>query len=183
MGIFRYSHENALWWMPWDLTDHQSTLVQVMAWCRQATSHYLSQCWPRSPSPYGFTRPQWVKYWTIDCSSFPFPVSLCIIQIYICHISIMIPFLQVSFCVKQVSGKVKCKIFKHQSSLIWGLYFLRTHVIIEEILYFKSPAIIQFYACSLCGGYCQWITDTYQYPTVCNNRWLLISDGSNWSMR
>ena len=23
----------------------QSTLVQVMAWCRQATSHYLRQCW------------------------------------------------------------------------------------------------------------------------------------------
>ena len=32
-----------------------------MAWCHQATSHYLSQCWPRSPSPYGVTRPQWVK--------------------------------------------------------------------------------------------------------------------------
>ena len=38
-----------------------STLVQVMAWCRQATSHYLNQCWPRSPTPYGVTRPQWVK--------------------------------------------------------------------------------------------------------------------------
>ena len=32
-----------------------------MAWCRQATSHYLSQCWPRSLSPYDVTRPQWVK--------------------------------------------------------------------------------------------------------------------------
>ena len=38
-----------------------STLVQVMAWCRQATSHYLSQCWPRSLSPYGVTRPRCVK--------------------------------------------------------------------------------------------------------------------------
>ena len=44
-----------------DFTDDQSTLVQVMAWCRQATSHYLSQCWPRSLMPYGVTRPQWVK--------------------------------------------------------------------------------------------------------------------------
>ena len=25
-----------------------STLVQVVAWCRQATNHYLSQCWPVS---------------------------------------------------------------------------------------------------------------------------------------
>ena len=39
----------------------RSTSVQVMAWCRQATSHYLSQCWPRSMSPYGVTRPQWVN--------------------------------------------------------------------------------------------------------------------------
>ena len=43
------------------LTDDKSTLVQVMAWCRQATSHYLSQCWPRSMPPYRVPRPQWVK--------------------------------------------------------------------------------------------------------------------------
>ena len=30
-----------------------TTLVQVMAWCCQAPSHYLNQCWPRSPSLYG----------------------------------------------------------------------------------------------------------------------------------
>ena len=55
------SCEIALIWMSPDFTDDQSTLVQVMAWCRQATSHYLSQCWPRSLSPYGVTRPQWVN--------------------------------------------------------------------------------------------------------------------------
>ena len=32
-----------------------------MAWCRQATSHYLSQCWPRSIWVYGITRLQWVN--------------------------------------------------------------------------------------------------------------------------
>ena len=48
-------------WMPLDLTNDKSTLVQVMAWCRQATSHYLNQCWPKSLSPYGVTRPQCVK--------------------------------------------------------------------------------------------------------------------------
>ena len=55
------SCEIALIWLSLDLTDDQSTLVQVMAWCRQATSHYLSQYWPRFLSPYGFTRPQWVN--------------------------------------------------------------------------------------------------------------------------
>ena len=60
-GILTLSKDNALRWMPRDLTDDKSTSVQVMAWCRQATSHYLSQCWPTSMSPYGVTRPQWVK--------------------------------------------------------------------------------------------------------------------------
>ena len=48
----------ALWLMSLDDTDDKSTLVQVMAWC---TSHYLSQSCPRSVSPYGITRPQWVN--------------------------------------------------------------------------------------------------------------------------
>ena len=55
------SCEIALRWMSLDFTDDQSTLVQVMAWCRQATSHYLSQCWPRSLLPYGVSRPQWLN--------------------------------------------------------------------------------------------------------------------------
>ena len=55
------SFEIVLLWMSLYLIDDKSTLVQVMAWCRQATSHYLSQSWPRSLPPYGVTRPQWVK--------------------------------------------------------------------------------------------------------------------------
>ena len=41
----------------WD----KSTLAQVMAWCCQAASHYLTQSWPRSMSPYGITSLQWVN--------------------------------------------------------------------------------------------------------------------------
>ena len=41
------------WW--------KSTLVQVMTWCPQAASHYLSKCRPRSILTYGVTRPQWVN--------------------------------------------------------------------------------------------------------------------------
>ena len=55
------SCETALRSMPQNLSDDKSTLVQVMAWCRQAASHYLSQCCPSSLSPYGVTRPQWVN--------------------------------------------------------------------------------------------------------------------------
>ena len=46
---------------PKSLIGDESTLVQVMAWCRQATSHYLSQFWSRSVLPYNINRPQWFK--------------------------------------------------------------------------------------------------------------------------
>ena len=42
------------------LSNAKSTLVHVMIWCREASSHYLSQWWPISLSPCGVTRPQWV---------------------------------------------------------------------------------------------------------------------------
>ena len=62
--------EIALRWVPQYLTEDKSTLVQVMAWCRQATSHNLNQCWPRFVSPNGVTGPQWVKnYERIRCVS------------------------------------------------------------------------------------------------------------------
>ena len=55
------SCEIAIRWISLDLTYGKSALAQVMVWCRQTASHYLSQCWPRSVSPYGVNRPQWVK--------------------------------------------------------------------------------------------------------------------------
>ena len=60
-GGWGVSYEIALRWMPQDLTDDKSILVQVMVCCCQATNHCLSQYWPRSLSPYGVTRPQWIN--------------------------------------------------------------------------------------------------------------------------
>ena len=75
IAIFKSSYDNVLRWMPQDLTDYKSTLVQVMAWCRQATNHYLNQCWPRSPTPYGVTRPHWVNWSNVDSSSLRYSSS------------------------------------------------------------------------------------------------------------
>ena len=57
------SYEIALILMSLDSADDQSTLVQVMAWCPQTASHYLSQCWPRYLSPYCVSRPQCVNFY------------------------------------------------------------------------------------------------------------------------
>ena len=91
IGIFTSSKYNALRWMPRDLTDDKSTLVQVMAWCRQATSHYLSQCWPSSMSPYGITRPQWVNPWYI-------PRNVPMVHVLLCFTVVRYwPILPISF--------------------------------------------------------------------------------------
>ena len=67
-GILKMLFSVLLYWlmpfdflMPRNLTDDKSILIQVKARCRQATNHYLIQCWPRSMSPYGFTSPQWIS--------------------------------------------------------------------------------------------------------------------------
>ena len=52
---------DALTWIPKNLLDDKSTLVQVMAWCHQVTSQYLYQCRPRSISPYGMIMAKWVN--------------------------------------------------------------------------------------------------------------------------
>ena len=39
----------------------RSTLVQLLAWCCQATSYYLNPCWQRPMMAYGTTGPQWVN--------------------------------------------------------------------------------------------------------------------------
>ena len=57
-GIFT-SCVNALRSMLHDFTDNKSTSVQVMAWCRQATSHYPRQSWSSSMSSH------MVSQWTL----------------------------------------------------------------------------------------------------------------------
>ena len=56
--------DNRLLWncrqiiVPGHIPDDKSTLVQVTAWSRRATSHYLIRCWPNFMSPYGITGPR-----------------------------------------------------------------------------------------------------------------------------
>ena len=51
-------YEIALRWMLQNTFDWKAKLFQVMAWCHQATSHYLSQYLPKSMPPYYVTRSQ-----------------------------------------------------------------------------------------------------------------------------
>ena len=44
------SYDTAFRWIQLDHTGNGATLVQVLAWWRRATSHYLSQCLPTSIS-------------------------------------------------------------------------------------------------------------------------------------
>ena len=51
INILSPADEIAYGWIPAQPIVEKSTLIQGMAWCRQTTSHYLIQCWPRPKSP------------------------------------------------------------------------------------------------------------------------------------
>ena len=54
-GLSGISSETGLSWVPQNTLDDKSILSQAMAWCRQATNHYLVLCWVRSMLPCGVT--------------------------------------------------------------------------------------------------------------------------------
>ena len=58
--VMNISSEIDLSWMAGNVCEEESTLIQVMAWCREATRHSLSQYWPWSLSPYNITRPLYI---------------------------------------------------------------------------------------------------------------------------
>ena len=156
IGIFTSSKDNAPRWMPRDLTDDKSTLVQVMAWCCQVTSHYLNQCWPRSPTPYGVTRPQWVNLSMYDISCYLIILLLFVLghwwhqhcrrlfQELVPHFTIKTVFPAMDISVLKIRWSRDCLIFimgiptlvrwfiLRQPQLIWkylytGIYFLPCH--------------------------------------------------------
>ena len=63
LGIYILSNQVniTLEWMPEDVVDNKSTSVPVIAWCREATSHYMNEFWLRTSKPYDVTRAQSVK--------------------------------------------------------------------------------------------------------------------------
>ena len=73
-NVFHFQARFCYWHLSWAFSkklpsyvcpiDDKTMLVQVMAWCCQATSHLLKQYWPRSTG-YGVIRLSWV-----DSSSF-----------------------------------------------------------------------------------------------------------------
>ena len=78
---------NSLMWLSLDLIDDESTLVQVMAWCRQTTSHCLDRCWLRFLSPFGLTRPQWKGVVNLYLNMF-IPLDC----VYLCHSVVKLRF-------------------------------------------------------------------------------------------
>ena len=75
MGILSTCYEMDFSWIPQNPIGDWSTLVRVMACCRQAASHYLNQCWPKSMSPYVVTGTQYhlntMRQKAVDVSDTP----------------------------------------------------------------------------------------------------------------
>ena len=104
-----------------------------MAWCLQATGDCLSQCWPRSMSPNGVTRPQWVKWVVSDVAV----NTLCDFEdLYACGYHNLGPILKwkqknAAEVIDELgpiadsSGSVLGKLFNtnHKCTQMWNSYF------------------------------------------------------------
>ena len=116
------SCEIAIIWMSLGCTDDQSTLVQVMAWCRQATSHYLSQCWPRSLSPYGATRPQWVKDITPLLECFDHHTTACENNTLWWDTPLMCKPAYAIMMIADVLAPNRCQAISNHNAATWTIY-------------------------------------------------------------
>ena len=80
---------------PKDPIDHNSILIRVMVWWRQATKYWLKQCWPNSMSPYGHNE----LTISTQCGMMT-PYCVLYIYIYIYHRWFICPL----FGAKQLTG-------------------------------------------------------------------------------
>ena len=120
--------------MPLGLTDDKSTLVQVMACCLMAPSHYRSQCWPRFMSSYGVTRPQWVDHEQVGeivCNRFLGSWGFSMCDTYTGNIILGV---QTENNKVSRSGVL--------SDLIWNSYWLLTHQRRVTHIYVSKQVIV-----------------------------------------
>ena len=130
-----------------------------MAWCRHASSHYLSQWWSRSMSPCGVTKPQWVKwfFYTIELGW-----SLFLCCVYFCW-DLTLWLTSVNFIFSEPKP-VQCNIcnrrFKNIPALnghmrLHGGYFKKVrHFSWPGNAYMHQqtrPSLLQLIACCLTG--------------------------------
>ena len=132
--------------MPLNLTEDKSTMVQVMAWCCQATSHYLSQCWPRFISPNGITRPQyWINWmengWTTHKR----------------HRSVLHPCKETLGCLMSV--------FRKTINIVWCTLCVKKNVVLCFAIWIYDSKVVQ-HSCGLVDFFLQTWLDSSQKPPV-----------------
>ena len=162
--------------MSLDFADDQSTLVQVMAWCCQATSHYLNQCLPRSLSPYDVAMPQCVTtiiIWSSSNATDGIPhkpiFSACY---YLCSFI----FLSIYFC----SFNWRNDVFLVNITVVFEIH---PHSFLEWHLLYMN--IIQIDAFANSGRYqVEKVTDQFNspYPGFCIRVLILRpADACSWT--
>ena len=130
-------------WMSLDLIDDKSTMVQVMAWCSEATSHYLSQCWLRSMLPYGsVNRPQWVK---CQCLFDAMTSNSCVTSyeqnVIYCYFLITISYISLRYGQIFFINTYIMYIFQAGRTIIWSNITRLLHFVLQQQNYIIDHAL------------------------------------------
>ena len=106
-----WSQINKFWIIQWT-----KVFVQVMAWCHQATSHYLNQCYQRTMMACGVTRLQWVNsLWVTNETR---------LSIYIVHCKIKLKHDMMKLCIwLQLSSSKRAKYHPAQYWYIYNIIY------------------------------------------------------------
>ena len=109
-----------------------------MACCHRATTHYLKQCQPKSISPYGITRPQYVKNNNEPWLHWSTIINLCF-KIF-CHFSFQYPCIKVQWnsLEKKVSISKQGFILLQKSAFL-SPTFSRQDPIFQKLLVPRTP--------------------------------------------
>ena len=105
-----------------DQSDDNWTFIKLMAWCYQATCHYVDPCWFKSIPPYGTSRPRW--YYTMCFERINYEILLINLSLSVWWsifqfiLTIFTLFIATQHCKQQERSLIKIMHF-HSHTLIY----------------------------------------------------------------
>ena len=111
-----------------------------MAWCRQATSHYLNQCWSNSILSYNITWGQWGKHYLSETrvkrpkilqEFYHLPIFLCSCGTVEMHNDVVLSFFNTQYPAHSMPMRIKYRMYFRRVKLCSTTYLCNCCVLCD----------------------------------------------------